>query len=582
MKWFYDLSIRTKLLGAFAAFVLLMLLIGTVGIVNTSALSTVATHDLVHEIEHQRMLSRVDVGFQSMRAELFALSSARTEESVAEYIQRSNDIEAVFASDLDTLRINLTTGEDKTVFSDMEVSIERFNRLYDRLIDLMSERQYAAAQALVSSEITHETTALQEQLTRLRSISDADARSVVAHAHSLSGTALYMIIGIVGLTIPAAIFLGLFIATSISKPLVRLIHSIDSADLNTTFQNARQDEVGQLMRSFETFTGTIRQTLLGVAEAAAAVASASSQISASTEEMAAGAQQQSAQSTDVSSAVEEMSKTIYENSRNAGKTADAAAQAKQAASAGGHVVQQTVGGMRRIASVVQQSADTVRALGRSSEQIGAIISVIDDIADQTNLLALNAAIEAARAGEQGRGFAVVADEVRRLAERTTTATKEIADTIRRIQGETADAVTSMEVGTKEVDEGIQMADKAGHSLQSIVDLSQRVTDMVTQMATASEQQAGASEEISKSVEGISSVTQETATGIQQIARTAEDLNRLTEEMQRMIGRFMLSEDRVAVGAQRTGVRTASPMMTGTLAVRENGRLVTTVASGRGG
>jgi methyl-accepting chemotaxis protein len=241
-------------------------------------------------------------------------------------------------------------------------------------------------------------------------------------------------------------------------------------------------------------------------------------------------------------------------------------------------VEESVGGMKRIAGVVRRSAETVRTLGKSSDQIGRIISVIDDIADQTNLLALNAAIEAARAGEQGRGFAVVADEVRKLAERTTTATKEIANMIQTIQGETIQAVQSMELGTKEVDQGIAMADAAGSSLREIVELSQRVTDMVTQMASASEQQAGASEEISKSVEGISSVTQETATGIQQIARTAEDLNRLTDDLQRMIGRFKLSEEhgKAAPSSSHVGrVQTsARPEGSGGLAIRENGHLVT--------
>jgi methyl-accepting chemotaxis protein len=182
----------------------------------------------------------------------------------------------------------------------------------------------------------------------------------------------------------------------------------------------------------------------------------------------------------------------------------------------------------------------VRELGKSSDQIGEIISVIDDIADQTNLLALNAAIEAARAGEQGRGFAVVADEVRKLAERTTKATKEIAGMIKKIQVDTAGAVSSMEQGTGEVEKGKQLADRAGASLQEIVGVSQKVTDMVTQIAAASEEQSSASEQISKNVEAISKVTGETAQGTQQIARAAEDLNRLTEKLQELTSRFTVS------------------------------------------
>jgi methyl-accepting chemotaxis protein len=293
----------------------------------------------------------------------------------------------------------------------------------------------------------------------------------------------------------------------------------------------------KIVESINTVAGSLEQALSEVSEAVSATASASSEISSSTEEMAAGAQEQTSQAGEVATAVEEMTKTILENSRNAGVAADTAKSAKVMAEHGMQVVAETVKGMKRIAEVVQLSAGTVRELGKSSDQIGEIISVIDDIADQTNLLALNAAIEAARAGEQGRGFAVVADEVRKLAERTTKATKEIAGMIKKIQSDTAGAVTSMEQGTGEVEKGKELADRAGASLQEIVGVSQKVTDMVTQIAAASEEQSSASEQISKNVEAISKVTGETAQGTQQIARAAEDLNRLTEGLQQLVSRF---------------------------------------------
>jgi methyl-accepting chemotaxis protein len=214
-----------------------------------------------------------------------------------------------------------------------------------------------------------------------------------------------------------------------------------------------------------------------------------------------------------------------------------------------------------------KSAETVKELGKSSDQIGEIVSVIDDIADQTNLLALNAAIEAARAGEQGRGFAVVADEVRKLAERTTKATKEIAQMIKKIQTDTEGAVESMEQGTKEVESGIYLADKAGESLKDIVSISQKVTDMVSQIAVASEQQSSASEQISKNVEAISAVTSETASGTQQVARAAEDLNRLTENLQELVGQF-----KVAGGLRASGHEHRQEER-GNIHVRANGKLV---------
>jgi methyl-accepting chemotaxis protein len=289
------------------------------------------------------------------------------------------------------------------------------------------------------------------------------------------------------------------------------------------------------------FTGEELENIIRqVKDVVNATASASNQISSSSEEMAAGAQEQSSQATDVASAVEEMTSTIIETSKNTDNAAKAARKAGSIAKEGGIIVNQTVEGMVKIAEVVKQSADTVQALGKSSDQIGEIVQVIDDIADQTNLLALNAAIEAARAGEQGRGFAVVADEVRKLAERTTKATKEIASMIKQIQKDTNGAVESMQLGTKEVERGQELADKAGQSLSEIISGAEEVVDIITQVAAASQQQSSAAAEISKSIEGISAVTQESAAGVQQIAKAAEDLSQLTTNLSDMVSHFIIS------------------------------------------
>jgi methyl-accepting chemotaxis protein len=316
--------------------------------------------------------------------------------------------------------------------------------------------------------------------------------------------------------------------------------SIDNADLNTQFNTNREDEMGQLQNSFDRFVGSIRDTLIQVSETATSVASASAEISSSTEEMAAGSQEQTTQSEEIARAVEQMAKSIAVNSESAGEAAHTAEKAKSAAEQGGKVVLDTVAGMKQIANVVRESAGTIQNLGKSSDQIGEIIGVIEHIADQTNLLALNAAIEAARAGEQGRGFAVVADEVRKLAEQTTKATKQIAGMIQQIQTDSHGAVRTMANATKQVDEGIVLADHAGVSLQEIVDISQKVTHMVSQIAVANEEQSSTSEQISKNMEAIASVTQQTASGTQQIARAAEDLNRLTETLQSLVNQFKLN------------------------------------------
>ncbi|MFZ4619281.1 MAG: methyl-accepting chemotaxis protein [Bacteroidota bacterium] len=358
-------------------------------------------------------------------------------------------------------------------------------------------------------------------------------------------TGLWTSIGVgIALLIVGRIFI-LFIFSSITKGIIQLRDAAKLAatgNLNVHVNHQSTDEVGELAASFGQMVGNIKNLMKEVHEATAAVASASTQISSSTEELAAGSQEQSTQTSEVAAAIEEMTRTLEQGSAGIQLAAQSAQQAGEDAQQGGKVVGNTILGMRRISDVVYKSAEQVKVLGTSSDKIGEIIGVIDDIADQTNLLALNAAIEAARAGEQGRGFAVVADEVRKLAERTSKATKEIAVMIRQIQDDTGQAVSSMKKGTEEVTNGISMAEEAGNMLRNIVASASSVADMIQQIASASKEQTITAGQISKNVDAISAVTQESASGTQQIARTAEDLNRLTENLQNLIDKFDVSSD----------------------------------------
>jgi methyl-accepting chemotaxis protein len=320
------------------------------------------------------------------------------------------------------------------------------------------------------------------------------------------------------------------------------------------------DEIAQLYEGFNRAVANLRAMIARVGGAAEDAAAAAAQIGASTDQLAAGSQEQSAQASEVAAAVEEMVRTIVDTSQNATRTAETAAKSGEAAQEGAAVVTETVAKIREAADVVGTSAETVERLGASSERIGEIVATIEDIADQTNLLALNAAIEAARAGEHGRGFAVVADEVRKLAERTMGATDEIGGMIAQVQSETAAAVEAMRRGSTEVEAGITLADRAGASLHEIVAGAEETRSMVNSIAAASEEQSTTSEQMARSVEMISSVSGESAQGLSQIADAAGGLSRFTEELRGLVGAFRTAADGEA-GKPAVGTG-SSPASTG--------------------
>jgi methyl-accepting chemotaxis protein len=245
------------------------------------------------------------------------------------------------------------------------------------------------------------------------------------------------------------------------------------------------------------------------------------------------------QVTSVATAGEEMASTSGDIANNCQLAVEEAQRANNAAQVGAGVVNGTVAIMSRIAERVQGTSTTVASLGARGDQIGAIVGTIEDIADQTNLLALNAAIEAARAGEQGRGFAVVADEVRALAERTTKATKEIGEMIKAIQSETKGAVVAMEEGVREVEKGTEEAAKSGQALEEILGQINAVVQQIHQIATAAEEQTATTSEISGNIQNITMVAQQASHGVRESAAAASDLAAHASDLQKMVNQFKL-------------------------------------------
>lgn len=344
------------------------------------------------------------------------------------------------------------------------------------------------------------------------------------------------------IVVPATLFL---IRRAIVGPIRRTAEVMrdiaeGEGDLTKRIEVISTDEVGQLAERFNAFAQKVHDLVSEVIQATHEVASAATEIAASSEEMARGMGEQKDQVMQISAAVEQMSASVVEVAQKSMDAAQNAEESGRVAEDGGAVVSDTVQTMRHIRESVSASSKIVEELGRRGDEIGEIIAVINDIADQTNLLALNAAIEAARAGEHGRGFAVVADEVRKLADRTTQATEEVAKTIRAIQTETKVAVERMDSGNKQVEQGVVRASEAGESLERIMTRAREVSGMIQSIAAAAEQQSAAGTQISRGVESISAVTTQAATGAAEAASAAEQLSHKAEELQKLVGQFKVA------------------------------------------
>ena len=341
-----------------------------------------------------------------------------------------------------------------------------------------------------------------------------------------------------------SILLAWLVSRTVTGPIKAVVDTIKDiaqgeGDLTRRLPILGKNEIGELSEWFNTFIGKLHGIINQVSGSSLQLASSSLQLQLTSTQMTESIAQLSSQSTSLATAGEEMSATSGDIANNCHQAANNAGGATRKATQGAAVVGQSIAAMNSIAERVQNAARTVDALGVRSEQIGAIVGTIEDIADQTNLLALNAAIEAARAGEQGRGFAVVADEVRALAERTTRATKEIGEMIKAIQKETSNAVSSMEQSVTQVEQGTGHAAESGRSLQEILDIINDVTEQISQIATAAEEQTATTREISSNVMNLNDLAQQNEHALHETAIAANDVSRQAEELKQLVGQFRL-------------------------------------------
>jgi methyl-accepting chemotaxis protein len=325
------------------------------------------------------------------------------------------------------------------------------------------------------------------------------------------------------------------------RSLVQHMKQIGEGDLTTRMAVEGRTEIDEVGTEFNVFIGRVEEIVRRVIEHATSVGHAATELAATAQETASQAAKQQQQAERITTAMSEMSSAVQEISQTTQNAAVDARSAEESAHSGGKTVQTTVQTIGELLTANQETSSRIEELGRSSDAIGRIVNVINEIAGQTNLLALNASIEAARAGEHGRGFAVVAGEVRRLAERTSSATKEIDVTVHAIQEGTKVAVEAMRSSMSHVQSGVDSARSAGEALTSIIHGSESVQRMVTQIAAAETEQSYSTQSVAANVNEIAAIIQQTATSSQQSVEACQQLSRLANELTGLVGSFKVGQ-----------------------------------------
>ncbi|MCX2543021.1 methyl-accepting chemotaxis protein [Pseudomonas sp. COW5] len=341
-----------------------------------------------------------------------------------------------------------------------------------------------------------------------------------------------------------AVAFGLLAAWAITRQIIiplnqtlKVAERVASGDLTHNLISQRRDELGQLQRSMQSMTQGLRELIGGISDGVTQIASAAEELSAVTEQTSAGVNNQKVETDQVATAMNEMAATVQEVARNAEEASEAAVAADQQAREGDKVVGEAIAQIERLATEVGHSTEAMGELKRESDKIGSVLDVIKSVAQQTNLLALNAAIEAARAGEAGRGFAVVADEVRSLAQRTQKSTEEIEELIVGLQNGTQQVATIMDNSRTLTDSSVELTRRAGGSLESITRTVSAIQAMNQQIAAAAEQQSAVAEEINRSVLNVRDVSDQTSAASEETAASSVELARLGTHLQTLVGRF---------------------------------------------
>ena len=433
-------------------------------------------------------------------------------------------------------------GEELAQYRAFAATLDSYLQAQNQMMELSRQDKVDEMRTLINTRIKDGTDQMGEQLNKLIAINAADAKSASQEAGEHYDSAITGIIVVSVVAALATVLLALLLTRSIVTPLNRAVaaaQTIAGGNLSKTIEVDGKDEPARLLEALASMQINLRKTIEQIAGSATQLGAAAEELSAVTEEASRGLQQQNNEIEQAATAVNEMTAAVEEVARNAVSTSEASNQSTHAAREGRDQVVKTVDAIQTMTHDVQNTAQMIEGLAAQGRDIGKVLDVIRAIAEQTNLLALNAAIEAARAGEAGRGFAVVADEVRALAHRTAQSTQEIEKMVAGIQNGTGEAVSSMQQSNQRTQSTLEMARAAGVALEQITQSIHQINERNLVIASASEEQAQVSREVDRNLVNIRDLATQSAAGANQTSAATHELSRLAVDLNAMVARFVI-------------------------------------------
>jgi methyl-accepting chemotaxis protein len=550
-----NLSVSRKFALAFGVVCVLCVLLGIFTFVTFRQIT--AQNDYVSQNSFPSAVHLIDMrsALNTLRREDLGLALCPTPECMRVHVAKREKAIADYAAYSHVYEGFISYPSERELLQKATSAYNSYLEASNREHDLLSAGKTGDALDVTMSDNTQES--FNQAVDTQNEDTQFNTRSGVASAVSATDASRrggWIAISLAGVIVMLCAVDGMILARLIVNPLRKATGALERVaekDLTVSVEVHGTDELGRLSTALNTSVAAMHSVLSTVARGAENLSAAATQMSMRSLEANGNAQSQSGKTNQIAAAAQEMTTTIGEISHNAESASIASRKSADTANEGGAVMQAAATTMERISSATSSVAGKMTALAERSEEIGKVVTVIQDISEQTNLLALNAAIEAARAGEHGRGFAVVAGEVRRLAERTRTATEEIAGTIRSIQDETRQTLSLMDESHQAVDSGIGETSRARQSLEAIIGSAREVEHMIQMIATAATEQTSAAAEISESATHISQLATENSHAAEETADGCKQLSILANDLDGIIRQFSLSDQRQPGGSLRS-------------------------------